>query len=179
MDIHEQCEPLFREHGFPDFEWIDPGKIIVAQWIRLKCMFGCNEYGKNASCPPNTPLVAECERFFKEYSEAVVFHFEKIVDKPEDRFQWTKEVNLRLFALEREIFLVGYPKAFLLFMDSCYLCNDCQGLRNRCKNPKSARPTPEAMAVDVFATVKQIGYSINVLTDYSQKMDRYAFLMID
>ena len=64
-------------------------------------------------------------------------------------------------------------------MDSCYLCNDCQGLRNQCKNPESARPTPEAMAVDVFATVKQIGYPINVLTDYSQKMDRYALLMID
>jgi hypothetical protein len=42
-----------------------------------------------------------------------------------------------------------------------------------------ARPTPEAFAVDVFSTVKEVGYPIEVLYDYSQKMNRYAFLMIE
>ena len=64
-------------------------------------------------------------------------------------------------------------------MDSCTICNDCPGSRDECRNPESVRPTPEAMAVDVFATVKHYDYPINVLSDYSQKMNRYAFLMID
>jgi hypothetical protein len=41
-----------------------------------------------------------------------------------------------------------------------------------------ARPSPEGMGVDVYATVRQFGFSINVRTDYDQQMDRYAFLMI-
>jgi len=176
---HKELESLFHKHGFTDFKWINPNQIIVAQWVRMKCMFGCNEYGKNGTCPPNTPTVPECERFFLEYSGAAIFHFKKTVNKPEDRFPWSKEVNSKLLELEREVFISGFPKTFLLFMDSCYLCQDCPGTRHLCKNPKSARPTPEAMAVDVFATVKQIGYSIDVLSDYSQQMDRYAFLMFD
>jgi len=34
------------------------------------------------------------------------------------------------------------------------------------------------MAVDVFTTVRNIGYPIEVLYDYSQEMNRYAFLLI-
>ena len=101
------------------------------------------------------------------------------MDRPEDRFAWTKKVNSKLLELEREVFLSGFYKAFLLFMDSCNLCNTCTGMREKCKNPKQARPTPESMAVDVFKTVRKIGYSIDVLHDYSQAMNRYAFLMIE
>ena len=48
---------LFREHGFEDFRWIDPKAIVVAHWVRMKCLFGCEDYGRNAACPPNTPPV--------------------------------------------------------------------------------------------------------------------------
>jgi hypothetical protein len=35
------------------------------------------------------------------------------------------------------------------------------------------------MAMDVFATVRKLGYPIEVLTDYDQAMNRYAFLLIE
>jgi hypothetical protein len=35
------------------------------------------------------------------------------------------------------------------------------------------------MAVDVFSTVRRIGYPIEVLADYRQAMNRYAFLLIE
>ncbi len=179
-DKLERLETLFHKQGYTDFKWIDPGKIVVSQWVRMKCMFGCGEYGHTASCPPNVPSVSECERFFKEYSNAAIFHFEKRVDKPEDRYAWTKEVNAGLSKLEREVFLSGFERAFLLFMDSCRICGDCPaGAREKCKDPKSARPSPEAMAVDVYTTARQVGYHVQVLSEYSQKMNRYAFLMIE
>jgi predicted metal-binding protein len=175
----KQQEEVFFEHKFKDFRWIDPQSIVVSQWVRLKCMFGCLEYGKNACCPPNTPSVDECRSFFREYSKGVVFHFQKKVKKPEERHEWAKGINKRLLSLEREVFLAGNPKTFLLFMDSCSLCKDCGEERVLCKNKRSARPTPEAMAVDVFSTVKKLGYPIEVLRDYSQTMNRYAFLLIE
>ena len=177
--MRENLERKFRESGFSDFRWIDPKEIVVSQWVRMKCIFGCNEYGQTATCPPNVPSIIECERFFREYSQAVIFHFEKKVKKPEDRFAWTRKVNLKLLKLEREIFLSGFQKAFLLFLDSCNICKECSGKREECKNPKSSRPEPEALGVDVYTTVRKVGYPVEVLSDYSQAMNRYSFLLIE
>lgn len=172
-------EGIFKTQGYEDYRWIHPKSIVVAHWARMKCMFGCKNYGKCGTCPPSVPSVSESEAFFREYKTGVVFHFTKRVSHPEDRFAWTRDVNSTLLKLERDVFLSGYYKAFLLFMDSCNLCAECQGSREKCNYPKRSRPTPESMAVDVFATVKKIGYPIDVLYDYSQEMNRYAFLLIE
>jgi predicted metal-binding protein len=172
-------ERLFTGRGFVDFRWIDPAEIVTAEWVRMKCRFGCREYGRNAACPPGTPPVAECARFFREYRRAAVFHFPKKVDRPEDRHAWTRKLNLDLVKLEQEVFKAGFYKAFLLFFDSCGICLECSATRAECKEPKLARPTPESLGVDVYATVRKIGYPIQVLSEYDQEMNRYAFLLID
>ena len=177
-DRRSQIDTILNDNGYTDYKWIDPQKIIVAQWVRLKCMFGCGEYGHGGACPPNTPSVAECERFFKEYEDAIILHFEGQMDRPEDRHAWSARINARLVKLERAVFLAGYHRVFQLFMDSCAFFKECTGNRATCEQTRMARPAPEAMAVDVYATVRQFGFTINVRTDYDQKMDRYAFLMV-
>ena len=142
MSEQHKLETIFQKHGYSDFKWIDPKEIVVAHWVRMKCMFGCNEYGRVAACPPNVPTVEECQKFFQDYSEAVIFHFARAVAKPEDRHEWTKGLNLKLLDLEREIFTSGYEKAFLLFLDSCGICKSCRDTRAECKEPKLSRPTP-------------------------------------
>jgi predicted metal-binding protein len=175
----QALEVMFHDRGFADFRWIDPASVVVAEWVRMKCMFGCGGYGRNGTCPPNVPPVPECGRFFREYSEAVVFHFAKKLAKPEDRHAWTEEVGRRLLDLERDVFVSGHHKAFILLLDSCALCEKCTGRRASCKKPGLARPTPEALAVDVFSTVRAAGYPIQVLSEVTQEMNRYAFLLID
>lgn len=172
-------ERLFAAKGFTDFRWLDARDIIVAEWVRMKCLFGCPDYGKNAACPPNTPPVDACARFFREYKRAVVFHFAKTVPKPEDRHPWSRKLNLELLEVEAEVFKAGFVKAFLLPMDSCNYCLDCTGVRAACKQLKLSRPSPDAMAVDVYATVRKIGYPIQVLAEYDEEMNRYAFLLVD
>jgi predicted metal-binding protein len=179
MADHPGLEALFKNNGFTDFRWLDPKEIVVAQWVRMKCMFGCDEYGRTATCPPDVPSLAECERFFREYSQAVVFHCSTRVEKPGDRHAWTRGLNIKLLKLERDVFCAGNQKAFMIVLDSCTLCADCSAQRTTCKEPLLARPTPEALGVDVFATVRKVGYPIDVLSSYDQEMNRYAFLMID
>ena len=179
MKTYRKLETMFARHGFDDFKLIVPGNIVVAHWVRMKCVYGCSSYGRSACCPPNVPSVPECREFFGEYRAAAIFHFEKKVKKPEDRRSWAAKINSSLLKLEREAFLSGYPKAFLLFMDSCHICRDCALVRAECKQAKSARPAPEALAMDVFSTVRQCGYPIEVLPDYSRAMNRYAFLLIE
>jgi predicted metal-binding protein len=172
-------EALFIERGFKDFRWIDPAHIVTAEWVRMKCLYGCREYGRNAACPPNAPPVDACARFFKEYKRAAVFHFAKTVERPEDRHPWSRKLSLDLLKLEHAVFKAGFVKAFLIFFDSCGICLECPGDRASCKEPKLARPTADALAVDVFSTVRKLGYPVEVLSDYDQEMNRYAFLLVD
>jgi predicted metal-binding protein len=175
---HKKIDDILHSHGYSDYKWIDPKRIIVSQWVRMKCMFGCGEYGHAGACPPNTPSVPECDQFFKEYDDAIILHFEGKMDNPEDRHAWSAKINAKLVELERAVFLTGYERAFLFFMDSCCFCRECTGNRDTCAQPRMARPAPEAMAVDVYSTVRRFGFELAVRTDYEQKMDRFAFLMV-
>jgi predicted metal-binding protein len=178
-DKQMELEELFVTHGFDDYKWIDPKQIVVAQWVRVKCMFGCPNYGRKGACPPQTPSVAECERFFQEYKMAVVFHKRAQFDPPEKRFAWYKKTTLQLSKLERAVFLAGHEKTFGLSFAGCSLCKECMNDRTQCRQAEIARPSPEAMAMDVYSTVRNLGYPIEVRTDQTQHMDRYFFLMID
>ena len=177
--VLKDLKKLFAKHGFSDYRFLDPAEIVVAEWVRMKCLYGCREYGKNAACPPNAPPVDACARFFHEYKRAAVFHFTKAFERPEDRHAWSRKVNLELLKLEEDVFKAGFVKAFLLFFDSCGICLECAATRTACKEPKLSRPTPDALAMDVYSTVRKLGYPINVLSDYKQEMNRYAFLLID
>ena len=174
-----KLESIFKKCGYTDFAWVDPKEIVTAQWVRTKCIFGCGNYGKRACCPPNTPSISECRQFFDEYTSAVIFHFPKAFDKPEDRHEWGREINQGLLSMEREVFLSGYQKTFLLPMAPCRVCEECTGVKENCQKPKSARPTPEGMAVDVYSTARKYNFPIEVVSDYSQTMNRYAFLLVE
>jgi hypothetical protein len=41
-----------------------------------------------------------------------------------------------------------------------------------------ARPTPEAMAIDVYSTVRRFGYPIEVRRAVTDEQNRYGFLLI-
>lgn len=178
--VERSCiEAIIREHGYDDFKWLSGEDVVVCQWPRFKCMFGCTTYGHDASCPPNNPSVAECREFIAEYRQIAVIHLQITVDEPEDRKSWSRKTNLHLLKLERAAFLAGFYKAFLLFMDECRICPECAELRSECKNMELSRPSPEGLGIDVFATVRKLGYPLEVLTDYQQEMNRYSFLLVE
>ncbi len=171
-------EELFRTFDLPEFRWMPAEDIEVAQWVRMKCIFGCEDYGKNIACPPNAPPVADCERFLGEFSDAVVFRFAKSIPDSEKRKVWSRGINSKLLELEREVFLLGYQKAFILLMGGCPLCEECVSCPDDCRHPGSARPTAEGLAVDLFSTVRKVGYPLEVLRDQSEPMNRYAILLV-
>jgi predicted metal-binding protein len=175
----KQVEEIIKQHRFHDFRWIPPEQIVVSQWVRMKCLYGCDFYGQNAMCPPHVPTVAECQQFFNEYKEAVIFHFTKKEQVPGDRKVWSKQTDKKLLELERAVFLAGYQKAFMLTVDQCQLCTECTQDPQTCKHAKLARPTIEAFAVDVFTTARNVGYTIHVLTDPTDTMNRYALLLVE
>jgi predicted metal-binding protein len=77
-------------------------------------------------------------------------------------FKWIKPENIVVSQWVRMKYMYG-----------------CPGKRTEYKSAKLARPSPESLAVDVYSTVRQCGFPIQVLTNYSQTMNRYAFLLLE
>ena len=175
----EALDKLLSEMGFANYMWIDPRKIVVAQWVRMKCRYGCSGYGSNASCPPNVPSVAECERFLSEYRSGVIIRYAKKMDTKEELSAWYRSENKKLLELERKVFLSGYQKAFVILMNPCNFCKECGDADGNCIQPKNSRPAPEGFAIDVYSTAHSAGLPIQVVTDHQQEMNRYGFLLVE
>ena len=169
---------LIQQAGFDQIQWVAGKEVVVNQWVRLKCQFGCSTYGNKHACPPYVPSITECRELFAEYDHIAILHISQAFKNPEDRYEWGKQINKVLLGVEREIFLAGFPKVFLLFMDECCICKTCSGSSKPCKFPDQARPSPEALGVDVFTTVRKTGFPINVLTSKNQNMNRYSFILV-
>lgn len=178
MKERQSIEALLTDKDLSDYRWIDPRAIAVAQWVRVKCMFSCADYGLGC-CPPNTPSVPECERFFNEYVSGLLIRFQNYADKNDYPSDWSKEMTKKLLELERHVFLLGYEKTFLLNQTCCDICSDCSGNRVDCKDKKNARPSPEAFAVDVYQTVRNAGWEIEVVSKNPSQFYRIAILLIE
>jgi len=174
----EEIEKFFHKHGFNDYKWMKPEDIIIANWVRMKCLYGCPKSGNCASCPPNTPSVSECRDLFDEYKDIAIIHLAVDLTNPENHNEEMNEINKKLIGLESEVFLSGSFKVFLLFADSCDLCEECVSSREDCKQPTLSRPSPEALAMDVYTTARAAGFPIDVLQNYSDTMNRFAFLLV-
>lgn len=183
MDIDVACDKeqlshLFQQHGFSDYKWIAPAKdIILAQWVRFHCLFGCDGYGTLGCCPPAVPSVEECRQMICEYGDAALMHFPMTTSSQEGN----RKLAIRLGKLEREIFLAGYYKVFLLSPTSCALCDDCsaEGTRHKCRNKQMSRPSTEAMGIDVYQTARNAGYPIQVIRALDESINRYGIMLIE
>jgi predicted metal-binding protein len=171
-------EPILADKGFADFAWIDPAEIVTAQWVRVKCEFGCMDYGLGA-CPPNTPTVDECGRFFREYKTAVIVRLTVNADKNSYPSGWSAGVSEKLLSVEREVFLAGFPKVFLLNQACCDKCGDCPGTRKDCRDKAASRPSPESFAVDVYQTARNSGLEIAVISQNPSEIHRITILLIE
>ncbi len=112
----------------------DPRKLKLDLRGRWKCMFGCENYGRKKSCPPNVPEFEECKNFLNLYKKALVFKFK--VFSIED----VKKAQEFLIEAERSTKL---PYALALFPGGCLLCDD----ECRLDCPKG-RPSLSALYID-------------------------------
>ncbi len=147
--------------GISRAKLIDARTITVANWVRLKCQFGCGGYGKRLTCPPYSPTPEYTRRMVTEYGRALLMQIENIPPAKEDRV--SQELQMVVADLEREIFLDGYYKTFGMTSGPCRLCRTCS-TKKPCKYPYQARPSMEACGIDVYQTVRNNGFKLEVVT---------------
>ena len=168
LSDRQLCKLVEKKDGVVEARMIAPADIETAEWVRLKCQFGCDGYGQCLVCPPFTPTPEQMRKVIDCYKRAVLIHFEPDAD--------AKEI---VADLERKIFLLGCWKALGLGAGSCYLCKECDVDQKQCCYPERARPSIEACGIDVFTTVKKAGLPIEVVRTKRQCPNYYGLILID
>jgi predicted metal-binding protein len=164
----ELCSLAKGKSGVSDARIISPSEVVTAGWVRLKCQFGCDGYGQCLVCPPFTPTPQQMREVLDDYHRAVLLHCQP-------------DANVKAIAveLEREIFLSGCWKAFGLGAGPCYFCKECNLKEKWCRHSDRARPSMEACGIDVFSTVKKVGFPIEVVRTTRQCPNYYGLILVD
>ena len=154
-----------KELGAKEAKVISAKTIVAAEWVRLKCKFGCSGYGQCLTCPPYSPAPDETRRALGCYKSALLVRGNEYTD-----------IHGIIPILEREIFLDGYFKAFGMGAGPCELCDKCA---KSCRHPDKTRPSLEACGIDVFTTVRSNGFQIKVLKNQVCKGNYYGIVLIE
>jgi len=156
------------KRGVIDARIILPSRVVTAAWVKMKCRFGCDGYGQCLVCPPYTPSDVETRRMLDGYRRAILIHF-----RPRSGIART------IAGLEREIFLAGAWKAFGMEAGPCPFCQTCPVEDGLCRHPELARPAMEACGIDVYSTVRNSGFPIEVVRTRRQIPNYYGLILVD
>lgn len=170
-----------KKYGIDTVKPFSVDDFVLAEWVGLKCRYGCSQFGTNWSCPPATPDISQAKAIIGEYSLALLligsqkctnFYLNNSKKRSEQVRYWKGTVSL-----ERQLFLHGYDKAFSLVSGSCALCREC-AYPDACRFPTEKRPTIESLAVDVIGTLKNLGINTRVAHDPKDLFKYYAVILV-
>jgi len=163
--------------------------VVVDERVRLKCRIPrCSSYGRNLMCPPHVPGPEETRAALARYADVLIVQRDIAVTQvqvdaaldgktyAESRALGAEDVGCDneitaaqnafaklMSALEREAFRLGYRFAAAYAGGDCVLCEVCEGIEDGvCRHPFEARPSAEAVGVDVIATARAAGLDIEM-----------------
>ncbi|MEM3420768.1 MAG: DUF2284 domain-containing protein [Candidatus Hadarchaeum sp.] len=171
-DVTEPLQVLIeraKETGASSVKMISTDNVFIEDYVRIKCQYGCRMYGIRLTCPPHTPTPEETRKWLRGYKYGLLMEFRNMKDEEDQR-----QVHEKSLELEREAFFMGFYRALLLVSGPCRYCNPCvaEKSENRsllskadCLYPRKARPSMEAVGIDVYKTARKAGFEINVIKD--------------
>ncbi|KPJ50112.1 hypothetical protein AMJ40_03845 [candidate division TA06 bacterium DG_26] len=132
----------------------------VSEWV--SCQYGCAAYGTCLTCPPYSPPPQTTTDMLKEYSQGLLLTFGNLSYRDELWPKAFRNVRELAYELEKFAFLDGYSKAFAMGAGPCSLCDACDVTR-ACRISSKVRPLMEARGIDVYRTVSNCGFTLNVV----------------
>ena len=163
----ERLQSVALELGFARTARLDPAAVVTAAWVREKCRFGCDGYGKTGQCPPHSPAPEDTRALLRGYQRALLVEGEPP----------TATFRERILALERSALLQGFPGALGLAAGHCHLCDECTP--DACTRPGEARPSMEASGIDVYATAAAAGWRLETVRDHESPVTYLGLLLVD
>lgn len=160
-------ERVLREKG-AEVTTIPVSKIAIDPRVRIKCLVPlCDSYNRCLMCPPNLPPLGEFREALCRFNRAVLVQYRQRLQPGEERELENISMGARrLHELvnlgEKQAFMSGFRFATGLIAGRCHLCEECVGVDSGqpCRHPFQARPSMEAMGIDVAATVENAGIPV-------------------
>ncbi|MBN1932705.1 MAG: DUF2284 domain-containing protein [Desulfobacterales bacterium] len=132
----------------------------------------CGSYGNCRNCPPRAMPPSEFRKFIRNYEYALIFKVDVapkvlLLDENINSFKIIYEI---IAELEKLAIQEGLKRSVGLAAGSCkaVFCSkeDCSALmdRNKCRYPLLARPSMEAVGINVFKLIEYIGWKIYKIT---------------
>jgi predicted metal-binding protein len=176
-DLTNWCERAV-ELGADKATTIGTDQVVAAEWVRLKCLYGCDDPGVYKTCPPNgAPRVEQTKRVLGEFKRAVLLGVGPILGEDESDAA-SRRLNDAALALEGELFLAGFHKAWMMGAGPCDICSSCAQGKD-CPTPEKARPSMEGCGVDVFTTVRNADWEIDVVKTRDDMYRYFALVLVD
>lgn len=171
-ELTEKLIKLTNEYKTFKFKYIDTNSIVVEPWTRLKCQFGCPNYGKTLVCPPYTPKAEEFISIVNSYKTAILFEIS--LSSIGDDIGGISRI-----AVDIENFCVrlGYYKALGMGAGPCTICDECN--LDECKYPMKARPSGEACGIDIHKTIENNGYDILGIDEANDSYFCYGIVLLE
>jgi predicted metal-binding protein len=168
------------ELGVSDAVVLTPDQVVTAEWVRLKCLFGCDP-GRCRTCPPFSPEPAQTRRILDEYSAVLLLRLdvpaaEAIAD---DWLRHSRRMSSMALALERELFLAGLHKTFAIAGGRPCSLNEACGRPDDCDCCETVRPGPAGCGIDVFATSRNAGWELSVVPRAGEPYHVFALLLLE
>jgi len=178
QEILQKDLALYREKalqlGATDVRIISARQVVIDPRVRLKCLVPrCHLYGETPNCPPYTPEPNEMREIIKKYDYAILTKNDVLpIEDFVDNEKWHKahmahqgKTHRIVSGVEALAFNDGYYFAAGFAAGGCKttLCGGriCQFLDSgRCRFPLKARPSMEAVGIDVYRLVSEVGWEI-------------------
>lgn len=172
QDLERYCQYAIKL-GADEARVIDASKIPVEDAVAFKCRVPqCFGYSTCAQCPPHAPKPAEIRQLLKGYSFGVLFvcrvssKLLKLDRNDKERMAAFRNILEIVSKLESAAFYDGHYLAVGFGAGSCFssLCDaklGCEVLEGgKCRFPLKARPSMEAVGMDVYNLIALSGWEI-------------------
>ena len=175
MEELEKYKEKALEIGASQAVLIKTGDIPLEDRVTLKCQIPrCPSFGRCANCPPHTVEPAKMRALLKEYNRALFF----AIDLPAENMARNKEKTGKRLSVAENLYKIVSKIESMAFYDGRYMafglgagsclnvfCSEeknCGALIDgkRCRYPLKARPSMEAVGIDVFKLMAAVGWDI-------------------
>ena len=190
-DLKRLCD-LAMGWGAAKAKAFDAQDVVIDERVRLKCQVPiCSGYGASLMCPPNVMSLADFINVLTKYQRSILvqvscpipsemqpmiasestdvadlYQNEEFLTSYDESIKQAKmQLHELVNRVEAAAFSMGYRFATGLIGGQCILCEDCvaQSANNEpCRHPFRARPSMEAMGIDVFQTAANAGLPFDI-----------------
>ncbi len=182
-DLLEAVAKEAKAKGATNAKIISGRKVVIDARASFKCLVPlCPSYGTHLLCPPNVLSSEEFAKVLRLYSHALIIQVRadfdsrdkstrrlskelcETLERKTGSVRWQRKLHRIVNDTEIFAFKKGMRFAAGLIGGECSLCKECRALENnrRCRHPFLARPSMEAMGVDVVQTCMNAGLRVDL-----------------